>query len=174
MSRTRALLVDFADPPRRASGAGVLLCCVGLAAVIAMAASFERSAAERARLDGQIETLSSRHRPAQEDPLRAKQQAEVAKMDRELDIPWTRLLAELESASTDMSSKVSLLQVEPDADKHTVRITAEVRSLPDGLAYLERLQQSKVLRYPLLESHEHLKDDPEHAVRIKLVAEWQG
>ena len=174
MSRTRALLVDFAAPPRRVTGLGALLCCIGLGAVIATAMSFERTAAERARLDGAMETLSSKHRPALDDPMRVKEQAEFAKMNRELDIPWTRLLAELEAASTDMSSKVSLLQVEPDPDKHSVRITAEVRSLPDGLAYLERLQQSKVLRYPLLESHEHLKDDPEHAVRIKLVAEWQG
>jgi plasmid maintenance system killer protein len=174
MSRTRALLLDFAAAPRRASGPGVLLCSLGLAAAIATAMDFERTAAERAHLEAAIETLSSRHRPALQDPARAKELAEVGKMSRELEIPWTRLLAELESASTDLSSKVSLLQVAPDADKHIVRITAEVRSLPDALAYLERLQQSKALRYPLLESHEHLKDDPEHAVRIKLAAEWRG
>jgi hypothetical protein len=95
-------------------------------------------------------------------------------MSQELAIPWTKLLTELEAASNDMASQVSLLHVEPDADKHVVRITAEVRSLPDALAYLERLQRSPVLRYPMLESHERRKDDPEHAVRIKIAAEWRS
>jgi len=30
-----------------------------------------------------------------------------------------------------------------------------------------------VLRYPMLESHELRKDDPEHPLRIKLSAEWR-
>jgi hypothetical protein len=41
------------------------------------------------------------------------------------------------------------------------------------LAYLKRLQESAVLRYPMLESHERRKDDPEHPLRIKLSAEWR-
>ena len=54
-----------------------------------------------------------------------------------------------------------------------MRITAEVRTLNDALAYLERLQKSAVLRHPMLESHERRKDDPEHPLRIKLSAEWR-
>ena len=95
-------------------------------------------------------------------------------MQRELAVPWTLLLSELEAASRDEASKVALLQVEPDAAKHLVRITAEARTLPDALAYLSRLQKSSVLRYPMLESHERKKDDPEHPVRVKLAAEWRS
>ena len=76
------------------------------------------------------------------------------------------------SSRLDSASTVSLLQVEPDAAKKLVRITAEVRALPDGLAYLKRLQKSPVLRHPMLESHERRKDDPEHPLRIRLSAEW--
>ncbi len=173
MSRNRAMQVDFAAGRTRSTGLGWLFCAIGLAAAVTAGFGFERALAERERLDGAVEAMASQKRPRIEDPLRAKEQAEFSKMSRQLAIPWTRLLAELESASADMADKVSLLQVQPDADKRIVRITAEVRSLPDALAYLERLQKSTVLRFPLLESHERLKDDPEHAVRIKLAADWQ-
>ncbi|HZO21932.1 MAG TPA: hypothetical protein VFB37_05455, partial [Steroidobacteraceae bacterium] len=87
-------------------------------------------------------------------------------------VPWSSLLTELESASEDVASTVSLLEVEPDPIKHVVRITAEARTLSDALAYLERLQKSSMLRYPMLDSHELRKDDPQHPIRVKLSAEW--
>jgi len=88
-------------------------------------------------------------------------------------VPGTPLLNELEAANHDMADKVSILSVAPDPSKHAVRIVAEVRTLADALQLLERLQQSSVLKYPMLESHERRKDDPEHPIRIKLSAEWR-
>ena len=170
----RALYMDFACPARRATGAGILLCAAGLAAAVAMAMAFQAALAERAELGAKIEEASAGYRAPAATPAAVAAQAELAKVVRELSIPWTPLLAELETVSHDMKSEVSLLEVEPDAEKHIVRITAEVRSLPDALAYLQRLQQSPVLRYPMLESHERKKDDPDHAVRIKVAAEWRS
>jgi len=170
----RALYMDFACPARRATGAGILLCAAGLAAAVAVAMAFQAALAERAELGAKIEEASAGYRAPAATPAAVAAQAELAKVVRELSIPWTPLLAELETVSHDMKSEVSLLEVEPDAEKHIVRITAEVRSLPDALAYLQRLQQSPVLRYPMLESHERKKDDPDHAVRIKVAAEWRS
>jgi len=146
---------------------------LGLAVAGAVGVNFKDQLAERARLDAELQSLASaRHAPAP-SAVKAGEEAEAAKAARELAIPWTELLAELESASHDLAPKVSLLGVEPDADKRSVRITAEVRTLPDALEYLQRLQQSPVLRYPMLESHERRKDDPQHPLRIKLSAEWR-
>jgi hypothetical protein len=170
----RRLYVDFARPARRATGASILLCAAGLAAAVAVAMAFQAALAERAELDADIEAASAGYRAPAANPAAVAAQAELAKVVHELSIPWTPLLAELETVSHDMKSQVSLLEVEPDAEKHIVRITAEVRSLPDALAYLQRLQQSPVLRYPMLESHERKKDDPDHAVRIKVAAEWRS
>jgi hypothetical protein len=170
----RLLYVDFARPARRATGASIVLCAAGLAAAIAVAMAFQAALAERAELGAQIEEASAGSRAPAANPAAVAAQAELAKVVHELSIPWTPLLAELETVSHDMKSQVSLLGVEPDAEKHIVRITAEVRSLPDALAYLQRLQQSPVLRYPMLESHELRKDDPDHAVRIKVAAEWRS
>jgi hypothetical protein len=167
------MYLDFAAPARRSKLSGILLCLVGLGAAIATAGAFREALEERGRLSAELETLSERPRTPGENAATAAEQAETAKVVRELSIPWTDLLAELESASHDMQSQVSLLQVAPDADKRVVRITAEVRTLGDALSYLQRLQQSRVLRYPMLESHDLRKDDPEHPLQVKIAAEWR-
>ena len=174
MNGSRIMRLDFSDFRPTWSIAGVVLCLLGVVACVAVAIGFKSALTERGRLDAEIETLSGNRPTTSESPARATEAADVGKMGRQLSIPWTTLLAELESASKDMANNVSLLQVEPDADKRVVRITAEVHSLPDALVYLKRLQQSSSLRYPMLESHERIKDDPEHAIRIKVSAEWRA
>jgi hypothetical protein len=168
----RQIRLDFVAPVHQAPLAGAALCVVGLALALALGLAFERKLAERSRLDAALgATAQPRHSAPTPESL--KSAAEAATVERELAIPWTRLLAELEAASQDSAASVSLLQVEPDPGKQLVRITAEVRALNDALAYLKRLQKSAVLRHPMLESHERRKDDPEHPLRIKLSAEWR-
>jgi hypothetical protein len=173
MSRPpRPVQIDFVAPVRQATLAGAALCAAGLAAAIALGLAFDRAVAERSRLDAALAaTARPRHHAPSSESL--KSAAESAAVERELGIPWTRLLAELEAAARDSAANVALLRVEPDPGKQLVRITAEVRALPDALAYLKRLQKSAVLRNPMLESHERRKDDPEHPFRVKLSAEWR-
>ncbi len=173
MNRGSPMHLDFAAPVRRSQAVGLALCVGALLVALAMAVVFQRALAERTLLETQIDALEQRRQVPVNSPAKIAEAAELAKIARQLSVPWTAVLAELEAASHDMASQVSLLQVEPDADKRLVRITAEVRALPDALAYLERLQQSTVLRYPMLESHERRKDDPEHPVRVKIAAEWR-
>jgi hypothetical protein len=171
MRRPRPVRLDFVAPVQRAALAGAALCAAGIAAALALGVAFDRKLAERSQLDAELGATAPPHHKAP-TPEALKMAAEAAAVERELGVPWTRLLAELESASHDSASSVSLLFVEPDPAKQLVRITAEVRALPDALAYLKRLQKSAVLRRPMLESHERRKDDPDHPLRIKLSAEW--
>ncbi len=168
----RPVRLDFVAPVHQAPVAGAALCVVGLAAALALGLAFDHKLAERSRLDAALGAKAPPRHSAP-TPESLKSAAEAATVERELSIPWTRLLAELEAASQDSAASVSLLQVEPDPGKQLVRITAEVRALNDALAYLKRLQKSAVLRHPMLESHERRKDDPEHPLRIKLSAEWR-
>ncbi len=165
-----AVRLDFVAPVHRAPLAGAALCAAGLAAALSLGWAFDRELAERARLDEELGAAQPHHRAPTPESL--KRASEATAVERELAIPWTRLLAELEAASHDSAATVSLLLVEPDPGKQVVRITAEVRALPDALAYLERLQKTAVLRHPMLESHERRRDDPEHPLRITLSAEW--
>jgi hypothetical protein len=171
MKQPRLVRLDFVAPVHHAPVAGVALALVGVAAAIVVGLSFREQLLERGRIDAELGTIKQPRRTVSAAPDKSVEEAES--IARELSVPWSALLAELEAASQDNAATVALLQVEPDAAKHTVRITAEARSLPDALSYLERLQQSKMLRYPMLESHERRKDDPEHPFRIKLAAEWR-
>jgi hypothetical protein len=165
--------LDFAAPVRRAPLAGAALCAAGLLAALAVGIAFERKLAERGRLEAALGAVPRARPSAPAPPDAQRAAADAAAIERELATPWSRLLAELEAASHDSTPAVSLLEVEPDAAKQRVRITAEVRALNDALAYLRRLQRSAVLRHPMLESHERRKDDREHPLRIKLSAEWR-
>jgi hypothetical protein len=168
----RPVRLDFVAAVHEAPVVGAALCMVGVAAALALGMAFASNLAERSRLDAALSaTAQPRHRAPAPETL--KSAADAAIVEHELSIPWTRLLAELEAASRDSAATVSLLRVEPDPGKRLVRITAEVRALPDALAYLKRLQKTVMLRYPMLESHERRKDDPEHPLRIKIVAEWR-
>ncbi len=172
MSSPRPVRLDFVARVHEAPLAGAALCTLGLAAALAVGLAFHRELAERDRLDAAL-GAAPRPRHVAPPPESLRIAAEAAAVERELAVPWTRLLAELEAASHDLPGSVSLLEVEPDPRKQVVRITAEVRSLSDALAYLRRLQKSPVLRHPMLESHERRKDDPEHPLRIQLSAEWR-
>ncbi len=156
------------DAPR----AGLALLVMGVAAAFTVGIAFDRDLAERDRLEAAAAaTAPPPHRAPTPESLRSA--SDAATIERELGVPWTRLLAELEDASHDCASTVSLLEVAPDPGKQRVEITAEVRALEDALGYLRRLQKSAVLRHPMLESHERRKDDPEHPLRIQLSAEWR-
>ncbi|HVO21378.1 MAG TPA: hypothetical protein VMU15_19100 [Anaeromyxobacter sp.] len=172
MRRARPFRLDAVAPVHRRPLVGAALLLAGLAAAVALGLAFDRKLAERTQLEASLgASAAPRRRPPTPESLQSA--AEVATVERELRVPWTRLLAELETAARDTASTVALLSVEPDPAKQEVRITAEVRALPDALAYLRRLQKIEVLRHPMLESHERRKDDPEHPLRIKLSAGWR-
>ena len=168
----RPVRLDFVAPVHQAPLAGAALCAAGLAAALALGLAFDRKLAERRRLDDALGATAQPHRSAP-TPESLRTAAEAATVARELGVPWTRLLTELEAATHDSAATVSLLGVEPDPGKQLVRITAEVRALPDAFAFLRRLQKSEVLRYPMLDSHELRKDDPQHPLRIRLSAGWR-
>ena len=171
MKKPRPLRLDFVAPVQESRRAGIALCVAGVVAAVTVGVVFNVALAERNRLDAELEAISTPKHATSPSDIRSGEDAQA--IERELAIPWSQLLTELEAASHDSVSTIALLQVEPDASKRTVKITAEARTLQAALDYLGRLQQSKVLRYPMLDSHERKKDDPEHPVRIKLSAEWR-
>jgi hypothetical protein len=171
MKHPKRLHLDFAAAVNEARGAGLALLAVGLLAVIGLGLAFAQLQQQHDSVQARLDALPRvKHKAPLTD---TKLVADLATVQHELMVPWTPLLNELEAANHDLANKVSILSIAPDPAKHTVRVVAEVRELPDALELLERLQQSKLLKYPMLESHERRKDDPEHPIRIKLSAEWR-
>jgi hypothetical protein len=172
MKNPNRIRLDFVAPVHEARTTGLALIVMGVVAVLGLAAAFNAELSERDRVEAKLDAVPRVKRSAPiTDP---KLTAELGTIQRELNVPWTPVLNELEAANHDLAETVSVLSVAPDAEKHTVRVVAEVRQLPDALKYLERLQKSELLRYPMLESHERRKDDPEQPIRIKLSAEWRS
>jgi hypothetical protein len=166
--------IDFVGRRPAVTLVGGVLLLAGVGAAIAAGLEYQQLESRRAGLELKLEAVS-RHgeRRAAQDAESATLNEEAARLAYQLGTPWTKLLAELEAASHDSDGQVALLSVEPDQTKHNVHITGESRDLPVALAYIDRLQSSSLLRYPMLDSHEVRSDDPQRPVRFALTAEWR-
>jgi hypothetical protein len=171
----QAIQLDFAGGRRRSSLAGGILLALAVIAAAAVLLEYRFTGEHRAGLELRLAALNRAKiaaRPAEEvgDP-RVAVSAQQAALD--LATPWTLLLSELEQASKDSRGQVALLGVEPDHAKHNVRVTAEARTLALALAYVQRLQTSHSLEYPMLDRHEIRADDAQHPVRFELTGAWR-
>jgi hypothetical protein len=168
------LLLDFAAPRVRTTLAGVLLLIGGLSAVSLACLQYRAISQKRAGLELRLADIvrHSTRNPA-DSAHTVRLNEEATGITRELGTPWTGVLADLEAASHASEGQISLLAVEPDHEKHRILIKAESKDLGLALAYLKRLQESRSLRYPMLDSHEIVADDKDHPVRFAMTADWQ-
>ena len=151
-----------------------LLLLFGVTAAAATWFEYRHLESRRAGLELKLEAAQrGMHRDPAADLHAAGLSAEAGRVAQELGTPWTKLLAELEGACRDSSGQIAVLSIEPDHAKHNVHITGESRDLPLVLAYVQRLQTSTLLRYPMLDSHDVKTDDPQHPVRFAMTAEWR-
>jgi hypothetical protein len=171
MTRT-VMVLDFARTRPRPNWRGVALLAVGLTACALVLADYLQVLSQHDSLDLQLDRVRASHRVVKPDKAAERVGDEVNAAVAELSTPWSQLLQELEAASAERSGSVAVLGIEPDRDKHQVRVIAEARTLPLALEYVERLQKSRALRYPMLENHEVQQKDPQRPVRFQIRAEW--
>ena len=166
--------LDFVNRRARVTLAGAVLLLLGVSAAAAAYLEYRSIETRRAGLELKLQaaTRSGHHDPIL-DARAAGLTDDAGRMAQELATPWTRLLTELETASRDAGGQIAVLSIEPDHAKHNVHITGESRDLPVALAYLQRLQSSSLLRYPMLDSHEVKTDDAQRPVRFAMTAEWR-
>jgi hypothetical protein len=170
-----AIQLDFSGARPAWSLAGALLLGVGVVAAGVVLLEYRNISQHRAGLELKLAALAradALSNPA-ETPADARVAVSVEQAATDLATPWTLLLAELEQASKDSQGEVALLGVEPDHGKHNVRVSAEARTMKLALAYVERLQASRSLNYPMLDRHEIRADDAQHPVRFELTGEWR-
>jgi len=166
--------LDFVNRRARVTLAGAVLLLLGVSAAAAAYLGYRFIEMRSAGLELKLQAVTRR---GQHDPTLDARAAglteEAGRMAQELATPWTKLLAELETASRDLGGQIAVLSIEPDHAKHNVHITGESRDLPVALAYVQRLQASSLLRYPMLDSHEVKTDDAQRPVRFAMTAEWR-
>ncbi len=170
--KTRPLQLDFQSPERSGGPAGLLILVAGVTALLLIGLQFHAASLEREGLELKLEALES-FRNAGTDSGGRQGAEDAAPVVAMLGAPWAELLKELESASHDEAGAVAVIAVEPDREKGRIRIIAEARNLGMALAYVERLQKSHALRYPMLDSHEVRVEDRDQPVRFQLSADWK-
>jgi hypothetical protein len=171
-----AIQLDFAGRRRGMSWPGALLLALGMAAAATVLFEYHSIGERRAGLELRLAASTRARTPAmarRDTAADARIASSLQQAALDLATPWTRLLSELEQASKDAQGQVALLGVEPDHAKHNVRISAEARTLALALAYVQRLQSSRSLKYPMLDRHEIRADDAQHPVRFELTGEWR-
>jgi hypothetical protein len=170
-----AIQLDFSGARPALSLAGALLLAVGVVAAGVVLLEYRNISQHRAGLELKLAALAraAALSAPTETPVDARIAVSVEQAATDLATPWTLLLSELEQASKDSQGEVALLGVEPDHGKHNVRVSAEARTMKLALAYVERLQTSRSLSYPMLDRHEIRADDAQHPVRFELTGEWR-
>lgn len=177
-SEVRRLALDFQPRPR-----GPLVWAPVVAGVLVLVGVVlvqQRLGDEQAQLHRQVQQaelqLGTRTRvqpgltPAQSRE-QAEQLAQMRSVSQQLQRPWERLFAMLESLP---QNDVALLTLSPDARKGQVRISAEARDLETMLAFHQRLEASAELHDVSLLNHEIQARQPEQPVQFTLSATWES
>ena len=169
------LQIDFVTSRRRGGAAGMVVLALGLVAVVWTVVDYRDLTTRDDLVQMQLEASAPHKARASRTPSTADKRGldDAAGAVRELSLPWAHLLDDLESAGQDSSQDVALLSLEPDREKHRVRIGAEARTLPAALDFVERLQKADTLAFPLLDSHKVRADQRERPVYFELTAEWK-
>lgn len=89
---------------------------------------------------------------------------------RQLSVPWETLFQAVESSG---SGKVTLLALEPDVEKHQVKINGETKNFKALTNYITQLQGQAVFGSVYLQSHQVQQQDPDKPVRFSLLATWR-
>jgi hypothetical protein len=171
-----AIQLDFAGGRPALSLAGSLLLALGVVAVSLVLLEYRSIAQHRAGLELRLAAFARADALAAapaDTPADARVIVSAQQAATDLATPWTLLLSELEQASKETQGQVAVLGVEPDHAKHNVRVSAEARTLTLALAYVERLQSSRSLSYPMLDRHEVRAEDAQHPVRFELTGAWR-
>lgn len=117
------------------------------------------------------ERLAARSSASREaDPLIHRELPETKEVEGLLNRRWSQLFDAMEGAR---SADIALLSLEPEADRGTLRLTAEARSKETMLAYLAQLEQTPVLHNPVLVEHRIQRQDPQRPIRFALQASWE-
>lgn len=167
--------LDLSPTRPRVPPASWLLLAVGVLAAALAALQFQSATEERSRELRDLRALeaslsepgSAGASPASVQDARTARAANAAQ--RELEVPWATLFGGLESVA---ARNVALLSIEPSAQRHEVRITAEAKSSAAMLDFLDALRGQPALREVVLVSHQIQAQAPGAPFRFQARAQW--
>jgi len=176
LKKVARLDLDF-SPARRNRLGGWLLLAAGIAAALLAAVQFQSAEAARMAIATELNSTNGRLAGTKGETVRAgppldpRASKAANQIVHELQMPWAEMLAALESVA---SADVALLGVEPSAQRHVVRITAEAKNSAIMLDYLQALQRGSQFSDVWLTSHLVQAQTPGTPVRFIIQLKWSG
>ena len=170
------LWLDFHPRAARASrtlawGALALACIAAAATALHLVRANDALSDLRARHD----VLETRARPVQRQnevvgPELAHRIASANQAIDALAVPWDALFRSIESADARGLGVMSLV---PNARTHLLRLSGEAKSVPDLLAYVDRLAALQALQQVHLEGYDTVVRDGVSVVSFTVTATWR-
>ena len=173
----RELRIDFENgrtAPRRLA---IPLLIASLVVSLVVAGAYRDTRAQVEYWSDEVAHLRSRGpQAAQAAPPRVSDKGTEAELGRaheivdQLALPWDQLFLAVEGAT---SSDIALLGIEPNAQKHSVRLTGEGKDIHAVLAYVQQLEALPILRDVYLLDHGTPDADPQRPARFVIEAVWR-
>jgi len=163
------LELDYVAFPRRARWPGVVVLAVSLAVAAGVVGRYRDARAELAALEAAQGLVDVDRAPAKAIPKeRLDEEAKtVNEVVRQLGLPWAKMIAAVEKAST---GDVVVLQLQPEAQQRLLRLTAEAKSREAMLNYVRRLGEDRSLGDVYLVRHEVKLDQPGRPIQFSVQA----
>lgn len=178
MTALPPLRLDYQRRMRPLPRRGTVLLIAAVAACIAsggyyalisqQADDWELRADQLARASGRSGARTPGSERAAADLLAEVGRARIAA--REINRSWERLFRAVEAVG---GSDVTLLALEPNPEKQSVRIGGEARNMSALLDYIRRLQEHDVFGAIALQNHQLQQQETLMPVRFLLLADWR-
>jgi Tfp pilus assembly protein PilN len=167
--KPRPVELDYVAPRRRPVWLGALILGAALGTAAVLLKDYRDTQLELARLEAAAGLLGVERKPARVvSKERLDEEVKAAEaVVRNLTLPWSPLVETLERAAT---REVALLQLQPDAQNRTLRLTLEARSRQAMFDYVRRLAASQVLGDVHLAGHHVLSEDPQGRIQFSIQA----
>lgn len=169
----RRIELDYVAAPSAAPWIGVSVLILALAVAGFLVLRYRDAQNQLATLDAASGLLNADRRPQRAVPKeRLEQEAKIIDAAvRQLTLPWAQMIEAVERAS---SSDVVVLQLQPEAQQRTLRLTAEAKNGEAMLGYVRRLGESRVLSAVYLASHQVQMEDPLRPIQFSVQASFRN
>jgi Tfp pilus assembly protein PilN len=173
---TRSLMLDFHPASaRRARWGEWALLASALACAMFLTGTLVRERAAIEAQEARRDLLAARLQPVHArtesvGPELARHIVAANQLVDELAVPWDALFNAIESAD---ARGLGVMSLAPNARQRAMRLTGEARSVPELLAYVDRLGALKVLDQVHLEGYETVQRDGVDVVSFTVAATWR-
>jgi hypothetical protein len=165
--------LDYIAAPHRPQWIGVSLLIIALAVAGDLVLRYRDARQGLAALDA-AQGLLNLDRKVQRAVPKERLEEEAKAIDtviRQLTVPWAQMIEAVETASV---SDVVLLQMQPEAQQRSLRLTAEAKNREAMLRYVRRLGEARALSGVYLISHQVQTDNPSRPIQFSVQAAFRN